>query len=784
MTLLADPCRVHRFASFANSSKVCLALLALALFAPTTSRVWAQDELLVEDGPIIDQRPFDLIHLTDEASGGTGPWKVMPIAFPNRQVPKNPEPTEKIPVVLMKFPERRYEIGWKSIAKIELFEDMVMDDAQQKLKDKDFIGAFQNLSFMMRAYPSYPRLKELRQDFLWSSLTSSFQVGQLEQTLSAIEELRKIAPTFREKETLTAMNRIARTLVERLEKKGELSSARSLLTRLMNTYGDIDVVKEWKQKIENQARAKQAEAEEHFKNKRYRDAQRAASVSLTMFPDLDASRQLLQEINKIYPLVRVGVMQRCGKKLDPSSLVDWAGRRSGILSYQPLYFFRETGTEGGNYLFSLGSYSLADDRKQLMMTVDPKIQKSMDAFGLAQILVQKANPESEQYDPSWAAIFSSVEAAGGTQLTINLQSPNVLPHALLQWSLPDDPALPGALPGPYAPPTIKDNEASFKLRPAAQNSGLPKEIVEIFYTDPKEAVNDLMRGDLDMIDQLYPSDARKLASEPRLQTMSYALPSTHMLIPLSKHEYLVKEKFRRALMYATNRQEMLQGELLKSSDPLDGRLVSGPFPLGQGESDPLAYAVDKTIEPIDYNPQLAKLLVLITEKELEAVAVKAGKPKPELKKLIVGVPDFEFARVAVQAMIQQWEIIGIPAESKVLPTDIDSESLKDCDLIYVMTTMWEPATDIERLLGGKGMAASDNPFVVQGLERIRSARNWKEVRTAMQDMHRIVNYNLPLLPLWQVTDRFVVRKNIEGVTNHPIMLYQNIKNWRIKVATK
>ncbi len=742
----------------------------------------AQDEMLVEDGPLIDQRPFDLIHLTDEAGGGE--FKVMLIPFPGRVIPKDPQPAERIQVVLMKFPERKYEIAWKSIAKIELFEDMIMREAQTRLEEKDFIGAFQNLSFMMRAYPNYPRLKELRQDFLWRSLTMSFQGGQFAQMLSALEELRRIAPTFREKDVMAAMNRVARTLVEDYEKKGDLASAKALLTRLMDTYGDIDVVKEWKQKIENQARAKQSEAEEFFKAKRYRDAQRAASVSISMFPQLEESKKLLEEINRVYPLVRVGVMQRCGEKIDPSSLMDWAGRRAGGLSFQPLFQFRATGNEGGNYSFALGSsYVLSDDRKQLILTIDPKIQKSLNAFGLAQILVDKATPDSPQYDPSWAAIFDSVEATGGTQLIVNLQRPNVLPHALLQWTLPDDPSLPGALPGPYLPPKFTENEASFKLRPSEHGSNLPMEIVEIFYDDPKAAINDLIRGDIDMIDQLYPSDAKRLASESRLQTMSYALPTTHMLIPLSEHPYLVKEKFRRALMYATNRQSMLQGELLKSNDPLDGRLISGPFPKGLGESDPLAYAYNDKIEPISYNPQLAKLLVLISEKEIEAASAKLGQSKPELKKLVIGCPDFEFARVAVQAMIQQWEIIGVPAESKVLPPDAPADQLKECDLIYVITTMWEPATDIERLLGASSFAASSNPFVVQGLERVRAARNWKEIRDALQDMHRVINYHLPLLPLWQVTDKFVLRKNIEGVGNQPISLYQSIRSWRVKVPS-
>jgi tetratricopeptide (TPR) repeat protein len=736
----------------------------------------AQDEILVEEGPIIDQKPFDLIYLTAEA--GSGEFKVLPIEFPNRTIPSDPSKAEKIQVVLVKFPERRYEIAWKWIEKIELYEDMVIKDALARLDQKDFIGAFQNLSFMMRRYPNFPRLAEMQQEFIWKSLLMSFQGDILDQSLSAVEELRRIAPNYKEREAASALNRIAQLMIDRYEKKGDLSSASTLLNRLNSMYGEIDVVKSWKKRIQDKAKALQSEAEQLFAEKKYRESQRAATVSLSMFPDLDSSKKLLERINSVYPMVRVGVMQRCGTKIDPSSLVDWAARRAGNLTGQPLFQFRETGTEGGDYAFAsgTGAYTLSDDRKQLLLTLDPKMQRSFSAFELGQTLINRANPEDPQYDPSWAAIFESVETTGGSQLTINLRRPNVLPHALLQWSLSSSES---ESSGFYESPKFTENEASFKLRSAA-GSKLPVEIVEIFYSDAKHAMNDLLRGDIDMIDQVYPADARRLAGEQRLKVMSYALPTTHMLIPISDHAYLAKEKFRRALLYAVNRKEMLEGELLNSKDPLDGRLISGPFPIGNKESDPLAYAYDSKIQPVAYNPQLAKLLVVIVEKEFDQVANKQGKPKPELKKLIVGCPDFEFARVAVQAMIQQWAIIGVTAEMKILSTDATDEDREGCDLIYVITTMWEPATDIERLLGTTGLAASDNPFIVQSLERVRVAKNWKDVRIAMQDMHKVINYHLPVLPLWQVTDRFVVRRNIEGVQNQPVSLYQNIKNWRIQ----
>ncbi|MCA9133538.1 MAG: hypothetical protein KDA45_10305, partial [Planctomycetales bacterium] len=460
----------------------------------------------------------------------------------------------------------------------------------------------------------------------------------------------------------------------------------------------------------------------------------------------------------------------------------------------PLVQFLKTGPEGGRYGFALGTIRQSDDRQQLLLTLDPHIASVLEAFGLAQELLARATPSNAAYDPSWAAILHSVAVTSGSQVRVQLKRPNVLPHALLQWKLPLAEELDGAsqaaaepqpedaLLGPYRLLTRDEWETVFALRQSDALPGQPREVIERFYDDPQQAVNDLLRGEIDILDQLYPADAQRLASDPRLRIGTYALPTTHMLLPVSQHVYLSQAKFRRALLYATNRQAMLSGELLHSDDPQDGRLVSAPFPLGAGSADPLSYAYNTDILPAEYNPQLAKLLLVMTQQELREQAKRTRESEPQLKKLVVGCPDFEFARVAVQAMIQQWANVGIEAEMLVLPTT-DRFATAGCDLLYVTTTLWEPATDIERLLGDGGVAASDNPFIVQSLEQLRVARNWREVRTALQDLHQLIDYHLPLLPLWQIADRFAVRGSVEGVGEQPVSLYQDIDAWRVKVGS-
>lgn len=762
-----------------RSNVALIFVLLLSLLLPTaSSSAIAQDDISREDSALIDTQPFDLITLTDEQGGGSFRVAVLPF----RELPRDRKGTDKIEVVFEKFPDRRYEIAWDSIKEIGFFEMMIYDEAIQKMDEKDFIVAFQNLSFLIKNYPSLPKLETLRQEFIYKSAIERFAAGELTQTLSALEELRDTAPAKEEPQVKAALSNVADRIIRAYQENSDLGSAQTLLTRLKNKYGPtLKVVADWEQKLQQLALTKKGEALAFLADRKYREARKAAVEMIGIFPDLPDGQELIEEINRQHPMVRVGVMQR-SRELNPASLVNWPARRDGALVLRSIFEFLATGSEGGRYGFALGTYQLSDDRQQLTMSIDPSLQTTLDAFGLAQILLQRAEPGQVGYDPSWAAIFNSIQVSSDNQVVVTLDRPNVLPHALLQWTLPENEGTAGSLPGNYDYTVVDDVETTFRLRGEVEQLGQPVEIIEIFYSNPKSAVNDLLRGEIDILDQVFPADARRLSTDQRLMVGSYALPSTHMLVPVSDDAYLSKDKFRRALLYATNREAMLVGELLNSTNYDDGRLVSGPFPIGSGEADPLAYAYNPKIEPTEYNPQLAKLLVVMAEKEMQAAAEKSGEEMPKRKKLIVGCPDFEFARVAVQAMIQQWKIVGIEAEMLVLPEDPAFIYAENCDLLYLTTTMWEPATDIERLLGGNGIAASDNPFIIQGLTRLRGAKNWREVRLAMQDLHQLVDYHLPVLPLWQITDRFVASRYIEGINDKPLSLFQDVDTWRVNLG--
>ncbi|MCC7335916.1 MAG: hypothetical protein IT422_12520 [Pirellulaceae bacterium] len=785
-----------------------LVLLLLSVSQTTQAQTTQAQTSPAEDNrPLIDQPAFDLIELQPEAGGES--VKVLPLPFPDRIVPADPPPTGKLRVVLMRFPEREYEVQWKHIARIALYEQQIYDETLQKIAEKDFIGAFQNLSYLLQNYPNLPRLEELRKEFLLKSAADRFQAGEYRQTLSALEELHATAPGYQTQTVMRVLSQVADRLIDSYQQQGDLASVKALLNRLRQTYGvSLPVVVRWDQQFESLAEAKRKQALEFLEQKDYRRAGRAAAELLRAAPDSPEAAQIIEEIHTQYPMVRVGVMQS-SRQLDPTSLVDWSARRTGKLVERSLFQFVETGAEGGRYGFTLGTYRLSDDRQQLTLSIDPSLSSqfasphspSLGTFELAQLLQQRATPQTNHYDPAWAASFKSVAIPTANQLVVQLKRPNVLPQALLQWRLttqapsdqaPSDQARSGQqvdeqpaesqplLPGDYQLNEGQPNETVFSLRPDLPRSGQPLEVTEVFYSNAQQAVNDLLRGSIEVLDQLYPADAKRLASQPGVRVGSYALPTTHMLVPVSEHVYLANAKFRRALMVGTDRQSVLTREILGGDDPADGRLISGPFPMGRGADDPLAYAYNNSVPPIPTNPDLAKLLLAMSRNEVAESAKRNGEATPALETLIVGCPNYSLARVAVEALIEQWSAIGIEAE--MLMFDSEESSTKPVDLVYTAATIWEPATDVQRLLGPGGIASTDNPFIVQALETLRVARNWREVRSALQDLHQLIDYHLPVLPLWQITDRFAVLNSLEGWHDKPLSLYQDISAWRFQAG--
>jgi tetratricopeptide (TPR) repeat protein len=735
-------------------------------------------------GSLMDEEPFDIITLKPEATGRS--VKVAPIEFADRRIPTNVKESDKLQVTILLFPTRRYEVLWKDIGKIWLYEQMILARAKKLVDEKNFGEAFEHLNFLFVNYPQTPGLQILRQEFLFKSAEDMSRQNRLAHTMAVLEELQKSFPNFQKERVRGLITDVSGKLIDSYFQKKDLSSARRMITRLDKQYQDdpLPVVMEWKGKFLDLANEYKTKAIELREKKDYLGARREATKMLDIEPQIEGGKELLSDLLKEYPIVRVGVFQTADKP-DTAAIANWPAFRSGQLISKPLFEFRSTGPEGGQYRFSLGSFQQSDDRLELEMTIQNPGQAGVpNSLDLSQSFLRRATIGKQEYVPGWAAIFDSVSVAGPEKLKMRFRRPHVLPQAFLQW--PIEAIGEGNLPVGvlYKPKSRDGNTQRFEWASNTKAADFqPMEIHEILYNDPAQAINDLLRGEIEAIDRLFPADAKRLQASIVSKTInveSYALPTVHMLVPRTSNPYLDDREFRRALLYAINREGILKGEILGGADADQSRVISGPFPRGATENDPIAYAYNTSVDNLAYDPRLAKVLMLITNSKLKMQYEKRKEPVPPIPKMTLGVPNYEAARVAGQAIVEQWKLIGVQADLAVLDKVPAAGEMPNIDILYLTASIWEPATDAERLFGIGGPAQSNNQFIVQVLGGLSASRNWREVRQSCQDMHALVAAHLPVLPLWQVGESFAYRSEINGVTKKPLGLYQDLQKWRVR----
>ena len=152
-------------------------------------------------------------------------------------------------------------------------------------------------------------------------------------------------------------------------------------------------------------------------------------------PDIEGGQELIQEIDTIYPLVNVGVLQSA-TALDPTRLDNWGARRAGRLIYRTLFEIQGAGPEGGEYDFIFGEVETSPDRMHFDLLLKPNELiaplDTIQAFFLADVMADRAKPQASTYFAPWASAVESIGLDGPQRVTFNLRRPHVLPTCLLQ----------------------------------------------------------------------------------------------------------------------------------------------------------------------------------------------------------------------------------------------------------------------------------------------------------------------------------------------------------------
>ncbi len=741
-------------------------------------------------GPLLDEEPFDLIFLDDYNRGAI--MKVVPL----KNEPPRPLPNQGF--LIFEFyeeSENLLQVPWERVVDFKTYRQLVTDEANAWLQEGQYDKAFRNFLYLYdEGGKDDPATVKALNTCLFQDGVEKFKSGEFELALSTFEDLYKKDPNFKVQglnRTLLQINLACyEGIVRNYEQQGDYDQIRSLLTQVSKAYGPKadSLLARWRTEFENksdelleQAR-KYAEAGDGIK------AHAAVRQANGIFPGRKITLSVYSDIVAKFPLVIVGVTQGPGDA-DASRIENWGARRVGKLTQRTLMEFAGLTDEGGHYHFVNGNISQIDDlgltyRLEIVPPLSEFAVPPITAYQVSERLRSYADPDSPNYTESWAKVVDSVSVESNNVIIFALRVPFVRPEALLQLPYADgDESGQPLQNGPYVLTAADDDTRTYELNPIydpVEDRQHPA-IVERQFRTASEAVDALLKGDIDVLDRVPISDLPRLQKNPDIDVRPYIVPTVHMLIPNQRNEFVSDKYFRSGLLKVINKDVILNDMICNGREISGCETVSGPFPKGTVENDQLAYGYNLRVNVDPFNERLGMVLIEIVNAKLQAERREAGELNPIIERppMILVHPDDQVARVACRTIARQWREVGVKTTLRELPDGQTVPDDDDWDFLYVAASIEEPLTDIEKILGEHGFAKTVSAPIEQSLQNLSYSKSWQESCSLLRQIHRQVANDVAILPLWQLTEFFAYRKNVREIGRDVVHLYENIERWRV-----
>ncbi len=731
--------------------------------------------------PLFEQEPFDRITL--DKANENAVLTVKPLDLPERKVPDPLPQSGKLIIRLVEQPDTAYELLWRSVEKVELFEQVVLEEARKLAQAKRYEEAYEYFQFLQRNAPQTPGLNEAVCDYLHVQFESFENAKLYDNALAMLREIYRRNP---ERQNLgEQFGRIIDRLVEQHVAEDDYESARTLIDSLSRSFPQQPVIQQWRDRWREEGSQLLKQARSELAAGRLRAADAAVRRQMRIWPQTPDAKDTAKVVYEKYPRVVVGVTSACAE-FEPGSMDDWAARRSSRLVYRTLTEFLGPGTDGGKYHCPVGELKLEELGRRLSFQLKSGLRWSegdavLTGNDVARRLLALADSKDAAYCVEWNALLEKVAAPGVYEVHADLRQPHVRPQAYLKTPLfpYTSPATAADSPpgnGPFVLDAREDHQAVYTANGQYWGEAArPKEIVERLYDRGGNALTALRQRQIHILDRLNPWNLREAREHKDLVVKPYAVPLVHCLVPNLRRPLMAKATFRRALVYGIDRQTVLK-HLVGDGDPEGCRVISGPFSAGMSLQDPLAYAYDDTIEPRGYEPRLAGVLAEVARNELAATDTLGRYQK--LPSLVIAHPPHEIARVACTWIHDQLRGIGLSVTLRELPPAACHPIPDDVDLVYAELAMWEPVVDARRLLSADGPAGGCSRYVGLALSQLDRGTDWIQVSAKLRQIHRLAHNEVAVIPLWQILDHFAYHRSLAGVGDRLVTLYQSVEAWQ------
>ncbi len=206
-----------------SASAVFLGTLFFATEAPTAER-------------LIDQQPFDQLTLKE----GKKVFRIVPLVMEKREPLREEDRGEWLLVRLLDRPGQQYQIRWRDIESLRLFEELVLAEAARLVDSADFDQAHACYRFVQRRAPEFPGLLTARLTCVYREAEYCLGQSQYDYALALLDELyrqQRHYPGLKE-----TTGRVVDRLVEHYFSKGNHGAARALLDDLSAKFVGHEVV--------------------------------------------------------------------------------------------------------------------------------------------------------------------------------------------------------------------------------------------------------------------------------------------------------------------------------------------------------------------------------------------------------------------------------------------------------------------------------------------------------------------------------------------------------------
>lgn len=727
-------------------------LLILAGFVASSA---AQDAPAL---PVYEQDPYDQV-VVDEANGG-GTYKVLPLDLPDRKLPQDPPPTALLTVRLVNQPDVSAQIAWKHIAKIELFEQLVLGEAKRLIEAQQFEAAYDHLDFLHLNYANLPGLAEAANELRYRNAAAQFKRGRHAEALALLEAVYREEP--QRAGLAAALANVSQPLFDASVRDQRYAAARALIERTAQRGDEaaLQLSQSWHEELATEARAQEKLARGLLQAEDFRKANVAAQQMLAIWPEIPGGRALASEVARHWPMVRVGVtdavpVDACGSEFGRSA------RRIATLSQQALVQLTGFGPDGAEFASPVGRVTASDNRRSLAVVTD-----RLTGYEISAALLAACDPRHASYDPVLSSLMKVVRVVDVHRTEVDLQRAYPQPLAALSRL---------QLDRRYAAVASSPQRVEYLLR--NEQIG-PREVVETTFATPAAALAELRRGTLDVVELIDPRDVMALADDGSLRIGRYAVPRVHVLIPNSHRALPANGTFRRAIAYGLPRTRILQQDVLAGSDAVHGRVISGPFPMGTAQ-EPWADAYDRTIEPLAYEPRMALTLWRAAQSEASRGSKATSEKVTTSQPIVIGHGGDALHRRACLAMAESLTRIGMSCQPRDLASS-DAQAVQECDFWYAELAIEEPLVDAPRMFGHGGIAQPSSHVLLAAGDVIHAANN-QQASQRLFALHRLVHAEQAVIPLWQTTGYYAYRPALDGLGETTISLYTNIDKWRVNV---